>query len=114
MIREQISRTLLRETNTFEPSGAQAGNVKFATGAPLTSEPDGINVDLGAGDETGRLAPFGSPGPRTGFLLCDGAAVSRSTFSALFAKIGTTFGAGDGSTTFTLPDCRGVAVIGVS
>ena len=114
MIEAQINRTLLRETNTFKPQGALAGEVKFATDAPLTSEPDGISVDLGAGDETGRLAPFGSPGPRTGFLLCDGSTVSRTTFSALFAKIGTTYGAGDGSTTFNLPDARGVAIIGVS
>ena len=42
-----------------------------------------------------------------GWLLCNGAAVSRTTYAALFAKIGTTFGAGDGSTTFNLPDFRG-------
>lgn len=43
----------------------------------------------------------------TGFLLCNGAAVSRTTYAALFAAIGTKFGAGDGSTTFNLPDLRG-------
>lgn len=43
----------------------------------------------------------------TKFLLCAGQAVSRSTYSALFAVIGTTFGAGDGSTTFNVPDLRG-------
>jgi len=42
----------------------------------------------------------------TGFLLCNGAAVSRTTYAALFAIVGTIFGAGDGSTTFTLPDYR--------
>lgn len=41
-----------------------------------------------------------------GYLLCDGSAVSRTTYSRLFAAIGTTFGAGDGSTTFNLPDLR--------
>lgn len=44
---------------------------------------------------------------KDGFLLCDGSAVSRVTYAALFAVIGTTFGAGDGSTTFNLPDFRG-------
>lgn len=39
-------------------------------------------------------------------LLCDGRAVSRTTYAALFANIGTTYGAGDGSTTFNLPDWR--------
>jgi microcystin-dependent protein len=38
-----------------------------------------------------------------GYLLCDGSAVSRTTYADLFAVIGTTFGAGDGSTTFNLP-----------
>lgn len=41
-----------------------------------------------------------------GFLICDGSAISRMTYSDLFSVIGTTFGTGDGSTTFTLPDLR--------
>lgn len=48
----------------------------------------------------------------TGWLPCDGAAVSRSTFSVLFAAIGTTYGAGDGSTTFNVPDMRGRVPVG--
>jgi microcystin-dependent protein len=40
----------------------------------------------------------------TGYLLCAGSAVSRTTYAALFAILGTTFGAGDGSTTFNLPN----------
>lgn len=47
-----------------------------------------------------------------GFLLCDGSAVSRTTYSALFARIGTTFGSGNGSTTFNLPDTRGYFIRG--
>jgi len=43
----------------------------------------------------------------TGFLKADGSVISRTTYAALFAAIGTTFGAGDGSTTFKLPDMRG-------
>lgn len=42
-----------------------------------------------------------------GWLRCAGAAISRTTYADLFAVIGTAFGAGDGSTTFNLPDCRG-------
>lgn len=45
--------------------------------------------------------------PPSGYLKANGAAVSRTTYSALFAAIGTTYGAGDGSTTFNLPDLRG-------
>lgn len=47
-----------------------------------------------------------------GWLLCDGAAVSRSTYARLFARIGSTWGSGDGSTTFNLPDLRGRVIAG--
>ena len=50
--------------------------------------------------------------PTGGYLECDGSAISRTTYSGLFAVIGTTWGAGDGSTTFNLPDLRGRAPIG--
>jgi microcystin-dependent protein len=55
---------------------------------------------------TGMIAPYGAAAAPTGWLLCDGAAVSRTTFAALFAVIGTTYGVGDGSTTFNVPDLR--------
>ena len=55
----------------------------------------------------------GSTAP-SGFLICDGSAVSRATYSALFDAIGTTFGAGDGSTTFQLPDLSGRVAVGRS
>lgn len=61
---------------------------------------------------TGVQVPYGGATAPTGFLLCDGSAVSRTTYAGLFAVIGTTYGAGDGSTTFTLPDKRGRTSIG--
>ena len=48
---------------------------------------------------------------KTKCLLCDGAAYSRTTYAQLFAQVGTSFGAGDGSTTFNVPDPRGRALI---
>lgn len=56
--------------------------------------------------DTGRIVFFGSSTPPTGWLKCNGAAVSRTTYADLFAVIGTTFGTGDGSTTFNLPELR--------
>jgi microcystin-dependent protein len=50
----------------------------------------------------------------TGYLLCAGAAVSRTVYAALYAVIGTTYGVGDGSTTFNLPDLRGRMPLGVN
>lgn len=49
----------------------------------------------------------------TGYLLCNGSAVNRQTYSLLFAKIGTTYGEGDGTNTFNLPDLRGKFVRGL-
>lgn len=49
-----------------------------------------------------------------GYLMCDGSAVSRSSYSGLFDVIGTTFGQGDGSTTFNLPDLSGRIAVGTS
>ena len=51
----------------------------------------------------GTILPFAGGSIPSGFLACNGAAVSRTTYSALFAAIGTTYGSGDGSTTFNLP-----------
>lgn len=55
----------------------------------------------------GAIYPYGGSNAPQGFLICDGTAVSRTTYSALFAVIGTSFGSGDGSTTFNIPDLRG-------
>ena len=64
---------------------------------------------------SGFMIPFaGASGVLpTGWLICDGAAVSRVTYSSLFAIIGTTYGVGDGSTTFNLPDAQGRSVYGL-
>lgn len=55
---------------------------------------------------TGSLTMYGGASAPTGFLLCDGTAVSRTTYASLFAVISTTYGVGDGSTTFNVPDLR--------
>lgn len=62
----------------------------------------------------GIVIPFAGTVSPEGYLLCDGSAVSRSTYALLYAVIGDTYGAGDGSTTFNLPDLRGMVVLGVS
>lgn len=59
----------------------------------------------------GTIVMWGAATP-SGWLECDGSAVSRTTYADLFAVLGTTWGAGDGSTTFNLPDMRGRAPIG--
>lgn len=58
-------------------------------------------------EPAGIIKAFGGGTAPRGHLLCDGAAVSRNTYAALFSAIGTTYGVGDNSTTFNLPDLRG-------
>ena len=55
----------------------------------------------------------GSTAP-SGFLICDGSAVSRTIYADLYSEIGTTYGSGDGSSTFNLPDLTGRVIVGVS
>lgn len=54
----------------------------------------------------GTILPYGGATAPSGWFICDGTAVSRTSYSELFAVIGTSFGSGDGSTTFNLPDMR--------
>jgi len=56
--------------------------------------------------KTGTIIPWPTSSIPTGYLDCNGAAVSRSTYSALFSAISTTYGAGDGSSTFNVPDIK--------
>lgn len=61
---------------------------------------------LYADSPIGTISPFGGSAIPSGYLLCNGQEVSRTTYAALFAVIGVAFGSGDGSTTFNLPDLR--------
>jgi microcystin-dependent protein len=62
---------------------------------------------------TGMVIGYTGTDTPSGYLECDGGAVSRATYADLFAVLGTTWGAGDGVSTFNLPDLRGRAMIGV-
>ena len=61
---------------------------------------------------TGAVLPYAGSSAPTGFLLCYGQAISRSTYADLFSAISTTYGTGDGSSTFNVPDLRGRVVAG--
>lgn len=61
----------------------------------------------------GSIVPFGGSAIPSGYLLCDGQAVSRTTYAELFKVIGAAFGAGDGSTTFNVPDLREATTKGI-
>lgn len=100
-------------------SAADATTLEVASGSMRVKDAGVTTAKIADAAVTGSklgipglvFAFAGSVAP-TGTLLCDGSAVSRTTYAALFAAIGTTWGIGDGSTTFNLPDLRGRAPIG--
>lgn len=67
---------------------------------------------IGLSTPTGSIIAFAANSAPTSYLICDGSAVSRTTYADLFAVIGTTYGVGDGSTTFNVPDLRGEFIRG--
>ena len=75
---------------------------------------NGSNIQGLVGVSTGSVIPWGATSIPSGFLECDGSAVSRSTYATLFGVIGTTYGTGDGSSTFNLPNIADNVVIGKS
>jgi microcystin-dependent protein len=100
--------------------------VNLASGDVVTSQPIRVRTnvsattfdivsgaaDIGAFVPTGVVVPYAGTSAPAGYLLCFGQAISRTTFAALFAVCSTTYGAGDGSTTFNVPDLRGIVVAG--
>ncbi|MGR2678738.1 tail fiber protein [Chromobacterium haemolyticum] len=72
-----------------------------------------VNSSISAVIAPGSVVHFARSTPPTGWIAADGSAISRSTYANLFSAIGVTHGAGDGSTTFNVPDLRGVFLRGV-
>ena len=83
------------------------GGIKFPDNTLQTTA-----ATAGSALPAGMMAPYAGTAAPSGWLLCYGQAVSRSTYADLFTAISTTYGVGDGSTTFNLPDLRGRAAVG--
>jgi microcystin-dependent protein len=77
---------------------------------------DNVNLSpaIGVSIPPGVMTAFAGSTPPSGWLLCDGSAVDRGLYASLFAAIGTAWGAGDGSTSFNLPDMRDRVPVGRS
>lgn len=85
------------------------GRAYFGSDLVYTSAKAPVTISI-----PGLIEPFAGTTVPAGYLLCDGSAVSRSDYTTLFEVIGTTFGSGDGETTFNLPDLSGRVPLGVS
>lgn len=88
------------------------------TASNLNNIEDGVEYlfehGVGGGDTLpiGIILPHTSSTVPSGYMVCDGSAISRTTYATLFGVIGTTFGAGDGNTTFNIPDLKGRVLVG--
>ena len=87
-------------------SAAAAETMALSSTGNLTLSGLLTDGDGGGSVPPGAILPYGGGTAPTGYVLCDDSAKSRTDFSALFAIIGTTYGAGNGTTTFNVPDLR--------
>lgn len=115
---EDWANNVKLDFENIQTGGIIAGNL--AANSVITDKINTASVTLSklAAEVSQRLNPagsilaYGGTAAPAGYLICDGSIVSRTVQSALFAAIGTAFGNGDGSTTFHLPDLRGVFLRG--
>jgi microcystin-dependent protein len=114
-------KTVLLKNENIDPAagvsrtkldfGAGLVDADIAPGAAIqASKVSGV---VGGQLPAGAMVAYGGSTAPTGWLLCDGSAVSRSTYAGIFSALGTKYGAGDGSNTFNLPDFRGRVPVGV-
>lgn len=111
--------TILPANFAFKDADGDVGTVKSLTAADITllntalQDIEDLKLSIEDPAPTGFIGLWGDTTVPSGWLLCNGAAVSRITYAGLFAKVGTRYGAGDGSTTFNVPDMRDRYPIGV-
>ena len=97
------AKLLAGSINTTQIADAAITSAKIA--------PNAVSV-LGTAAPTSSILQFAGTSAPSGWLFCDGTAVSRSTYADLFNAVGTAYGEGNGSTTFNLPDLRGRVPVG--
>jgi len=106
------------EVNLLDGDTSVGGSITIADSDGVIVNDGGTMKSVPASDlraysmPAGAVTPFAGASAPTGFLLCDGSAISRTTYSGLFTAISTTYGTGDGSSTFNIPDLRGRVVAG--
>jgi microcystin-dependent protein len=90
----------------------EIGASRDTWGNKLNANTTTIDQQLGMAMPIGAMLDFAGPNAPSGWLICDGRLISRTTYAALFAVISTYWGAGDGSTTFALPSTPGRSSVG--
>ena len=101
-------------------SAIETGVITLASGSNVTLDQTGSTITIDSATEAlagdieavGSIKMFAGSSAPTGWLLCDGSAISRATYADLFGIVGTTYGSGNGSTTFNLPNLKGRVPVG--
>ena len=117
----EVNTYLMKQSvMVFDDASARASALTLPEEGMVTYLKDGNSVWIYDGTQwqnlstpTGIVEPYAGVGAPAGWLLCAGQAISRTDYAPLFAVLGTTYGAGDGSTTFNIPDLRGRTVAGL-
>jgi microcystin-dependent protein len=117
-INENVNLTATStELNVLDGITASTAELNYVDGvtSAIQTQINTVNSTLSTLEvfPKGMISPFAGSSAPTGWFLCDGSAKSRTTYSALFAVVSTTYGVGDNSTTFNIPDLRGRTPIGV-
>lgn len=107
----QAMQDIASDLNTPRP--VSAGGTGVTTAAAAREVFGAISLEDIEAMFRAMVMPFPMETPPDGWLICNGQAISRTTYAALFAIIGESYGAGNGSTTFNLPDYRGVFLRGL-
>jgi microcystin-dependent protein len=114
-------KTALVKNENVDPAAAISRNkLDFGAGLADADIAPGANISsskitglTGTAPPVGAMMMYGGSVAPSGWLLCDGSVVSRTTQAGIFSVIGTAYGTGDGSTTFNLPDFRGRVPVAV-
>lgn len=108
VIESDLSEGAFRDVNSSGNNLVDNSRIVQSTGASVTNimSQKAVTDALGAAVPVGTLLMWPANNPPSGYLICDGRAVSRSTYANLFNVIGTIYGAGNGTSTFNLPDFR--------
>ena len=111
-LRKKNSTSVLRGSviNSLEDENDEVNAPSIAA---VNEKLKNLSTQATEGDKVGSIKLFGGSVAPEGWLLCDGSAVNRITYKDLFSVIGTTYGEGDGSTTFNIPDIKGKTVVGL-
>ncbi len=108
---------LIQDTLTVQGVVNVSSNRVTNVGTPSASSDaatkDYVDSSISSALPSGSVIAYAGSSAPGGWLVCNGAEVSRATYANLFSALGTTYGAGNGTTTFNLPDLRGRVVLGV-